>query len=622
MAEIAPLGMMDEHESRNTDHSGAPNYEPSPDETKAIKLAQRLFERAKKHRGQYDEKWLDFYRMFRGKQWKEQRPSFRHSEVINLVFRTIQSLVPIQVDARPKFEFLPEEPQDVELADILNQISEAEWQKKNWAEQLLEVIYDSNIYGTGLSKMVVKENLGKLDIVYESQDPFYSFPDPAAKDTNKDCGYFVDAEPTDVRIIKRRYPDKKEFIKPDIQDLLRGSKTDFAPLKFRSPVDNKVIVEGSGSMDLVEKDQALLITVWIRPDYPELLDEFEEIQKNDPETGAPGYEQHAKYPNGRKIVLCNGVLLEDSPIGYDDNEIPFHRYVNYLLPREFWGISEVEQLEGPQKIFNKLISFVLDVMTLMGNPIWKVHGASGVDPENLTNRPGLVVEWDGDPAHEPKREEGVQLQPYVLQVIDRMGEWFDSIAGAQDITRGVQPTGVTAASAISTLQEAAHTRIRQKARNLDFYLQNVGRQWLSRTLQFRTAPEMYRLTNNEGVSKYFKMHVEPYPREDGTDGRRVIVQKYNEQGMLDPETGLKTFELRGKFDVRVATGSSLPFAKAERDNKLFALFDRQIIDSEEVLKTSEYPNWQAVVQRMEQKKLLEAQAQMAAQGQPVPPGAA
>jgi hypothetical protein len=154
MAEIAPIGMLDEHAPRNTDNSGPAEYNPSPDETAAIKLAQSLFERAKTHRGQYDQKWLDYYKMFRGKQWKEQRPSYRHSEVINLVFRTIQSLVPIQVDARPRFEFLPQEPSDMEFASILNQLAEADWTKKNWSEQLLEVIYDSTIYGTGISKTV------------------------------------------------------------------------------------------------------------------------------------------------------------------------------------------------------------------------------------------------------------------------------------------------------------------------------------------------------------------------------------------------------------------------------------------------------------------------------------
>ena len=71
--------------------------------------------------------------------------------------------------------------------------------------------------------------------------------------------------------------------------------------------------------------------------------------------------------------------------------------------------------------------------------------------------------------------------------------------------------------------------------------------------------------------------------------------------------------------MRVSTGSSLPFAKAEKEAKLLNLFDRQIIDAEEVLKGTDYPNFQAVLQRLEMKKQQEAQAAMMAQQQSAAP---
>ena len=122
MADLSPNGMIDEHAPRGTSGPSADAgalYEPTDDEKRAIKLAEKIFERNKKYRAQYDQKWLDYYHIFRGKQWKEQRPSYRHSEVINLVFRTLQSTVPIQVDQHPKFEFLPAEPGDQAFADGL-----------------------------------------------------------------------------------------------------------------------------------------------------------------------------------------------------------------------------------------------------------------------------------------------------------------------------------------------------------------------------------------------------------------------------------------------------------------------------------------------------------------------
>lgn len=638
MADItgfAGSGLVDEHAAKGDGSIKAgdtPLYEPTPEDRKTLKLAEKVFDRNKKHRAQYDQKWMLYYDMFRGKQWKEQRPSYRHSEVINLVFRTLQSMVPIQLDTHPKFEFLPQEPTDSDLAQILNDVAEADWAKNNWGESLLEVVWDSNLYGTGMSSMMVKDDLGRQKIVFGSADPFYCFPDPEAKDVNKDvstmgfseqAATFVHAEPMDVRKIKKKYPAVKQYIKPDIIDLMKGSKTGGEPVKFRSPIDNKVILEGSSAMDLVDKNQALLVTVYLSPEYCE--EDFDEHKQEtvDPATGEPGppeFVQKAKYPNGRKIVYCNGVLCEDVDQGYDDAQFPFDRYPNYTLPREFWGMSEIEQLEGPQKTFNKVVSFVLDVLTLMGNPVWLIPNSAGIDEENLVNRPGLNIPFDGD--QPPSRLEGVQLQPFVFQLVDKLAEWFDSLGGSQDVTRGVQPTGVTAASAISSLQEAAQTRIRQKTRNMDFYLQGVGQKYASRVFQFKTAPEVYRLTNNDGATKYFKMHVEPYDHPEQGQMYRVHYQPFTENGQIDPDQGM-SFETRGKLDVKVSTGSSLPFAKDQLENKLLAFFDRGIIDNEEVLKRSEYPNYQMVMMRMQ--KSAQAAAQQQAAGAPgggkPPPGA-
>jgi hypothetical protein len=626
MSEIAPVGLIDEHAPRNEEHGGPATYTPTPEERKTIKLAERVFEKNKKHRTQYDSRWMDYYHFFRGKQWKEQRPSFRHSEVINLVFRTIQSMVPIQADPKPRFDFEPEEPQDLELAKLMSDVAEADWTKNNWGEQLLEVLYDANIYGTGMSEMCVKpDRLTKEDkLTYESTDLFYCFPDVEARDVNKNATTFVHAQPMDIRQVRKKYPQLAEYLKPDLQDLTRASKTDFTPYKFRSPIDNKVIMEGSPTLDLISKEKALVITVYLGPDFVDNDVKDIEVSTIDPETGAEmkGYQQQLEHPNGRKIVVVNGVLCEDDPLPFDDLEFPFQRLPNYILPREFWGVSEIEQLEGPQKIFNKVVNFALDVLTLTGNPIWLVPTTSGVDPENLTNRPGLSVEYDGEKP--PVRQEGTQLQPYVFQLVDKLAEWFDSISGSQDITRGVQPTGITAASAIANLQEAAQTRIRLKSRLLDSYLQTLGQQYLSRALQFKTAPQVYRITNDQGATQYFKMHVEPYDKTHeatgeptGEKGRQVILQPIQEDGTQSLDD-VRTYQMRGKFDVKVVTGSSLPFAKAEKEARLKWLYEDKIIDATEVLKGLDYPNYQAIIDRMTQQAQQDAQAAAAAKAGAAP----
>lgn len=596
-------------------------YTPTAEEKAALKLVNRLFDKAKKHRKKYDEKWLDYYKMFRGKQWREQRPSYRHSEVLNFIFQAIQSVIPILTDARPRFDFLPQEPGDMEFAQVLSDVAAADWDAGNWHMKLAANFYDAHFYGTGIGGMgfdpEAKMGLGAIDFM--DCDPFYCFPDPNAQDVNDKRGrYFIYAEPMDVEVLKREYPEHNDHFKPDLIDLIQGDKTDLDQIRFKSPVDSKTVIEGSSVYEANYKDQCLKVTCYLKSD-----DFIEDEKERTLEDGMVEkyFEQRLKYPTGRKIVIAGGVVCEDGPNPYEDGLFPYARLVNYILPREFWGMSEVEQLESPQKIFNKLVSFSLDVLMLMGNPIWKVPTGSGIDTDNLFNRPGLIVEYDGTQA--PTREEGVQLQPYVLQLVDRMANWFDGISGANEVTRGMRPEGVTAASAISSLQEAAQTRIRQKSRNADAYLQHIGTLYKNRVFQYYSAPRIVRLTGDNNVQKYFKLHVETLEQPDGMKQRKATVRPYvqDETGAYSESLEAREFMLKSDFDVKVITGSTLPFAKTEKSNLAFKLEEVGAIDELELLKAVEYPNAEAVWERVQQRRAQQAQMEAQQAGLPAPPAA-
>jgi hypothetical protein len=613
--------ILQEHQGLQSESTNPSEYTPNAEEKRNIKLVTRLFEKAKKHRKKYDEKWLDYYKMFRGKQWKEQRPSYRHSEVINFIFQAIQSSVPILTDPRPKFDFLPQEPQDLELANILTEVCQSDWDSGNWNYQTAEVVYDGHFYGTGMGCLGFnpEADFGQGRITYESADPFYCFPDPNARQINdgrKRSRVFTYAEPVDIEVLKHEYPEHKDHLKPDLIDLVQGEKTSLDQVKFKSPTDNRVVMEGQSAYDVGTSDQCLKITCYL---YSEEFDEEEITDRLDGGLEVKRYEQRLKYPNGQKIVIAGGVHLSCGPIPFDDGLFPYAKFVNYILPREFWGISEVEQLESPQKIFNKMVSFALDVLTLMGNPVWVVDNNSGVDTDNLYNKPGLVIEKA--PNTTVQRQEGVQLQPFVLQLIDRMETWFQDISGRSDVTQGVNPTGVTAASAISQLQDAAQTRIRLKARNLDAYLQDMGQMYLSRVFQFYTSPRIFRLTNNPNSQKYFKFYVESQEGPDGQVSRKAVVRDYIPQpdGSMAESLQAREYQIRGGFDVKVTTGSSLPFAKAQRSDLSFKLFDAGAIDEPALLEGVEYPNWEAVWGRVEQRKAEMAQQEAAAKAGGAPP---
>ncbi len=600
-----------EHAPRGDNDSKASDveYSPTEDELKLVKKIKAKYQRAKAGRAGYDVKWLDRYKMFRGQQWDSLRPRYRHAEVFNMIFQIIQSQVPILTDSKPKFEYQPQEPTDREFAELMNDVSSNDWEKGHFLFKLTEMVYISKFYGTAISHLGWdhEANMGAGAVCFNPEELQFMFPDPDGDQINGDretsCAFFVKAKATAIDKIKAKYPDKASAIKADVIDLLDATKTDVLPMRnLQIPTSDRTVYEGSNfNLPDSSDKKAVVITCYYR-------DHTCDEEESQDEGGNSVYERRMRYPKGRKTVICNDVVLEDDHNESMSGLFPWQKLVNYVLPNEFWGISEIEPLEGPQKIFNKLISFVLDTVTLTGNPIWIIDTSSGVDPENLTSAPGLVVEKN--PGSEVRRESGVQLQPYIIQIINQIKEWMDQISGAQDITRGMAPGGVTANAAIENLQNAAQTRIRQQARNIDDFLLQFGDAYKELALTHYTAPRVYRTTRKDGSFKYFKAHFEM-----GEDGhRRAFVQEYTENGM--PSAELREVVLRGQLDLSTSTGTSLPFSKAAKKDELMDFYRNGLIDDEEVLKGVDYPNWEAVLARMNEKKAAQAAAAAAASGQP------
>lgn len=581
------------------------NPEQSPEHQETVKMVMKLFEKAKRHKDKYSRNWLHYYKMYRGDQWDGiKMPRYRQKEIVNMIFGAVNSGLALQTDARPRITFIPTEPQDTEFADVLNQLAEFDWESDNWLETLTEVILDGYLYGIGFSQQgydpEAMEGVGTA--TYASEDPFYCFPDPNASKINcKDSEFFIVAKPVDTKRLKRDYPEFADLIKSDVNDFVHSSKTALNDFKLRVQATDREMPDIS-QIDSYQDDgeMTMCIEVWLKPyDTKEIEIETGETDEN----GNPilAKMEQKIYPNGRKLKIASGLLLEDGPLEFDHQNFPFAKYINRCLPREFYGISEVEQLESPQRVFNKLVNAALEVMNYMGNPIWVVSTDSGINPHKLVNRTGLVVEKS--PGSEARREPGVQLSPSALSLIDRFENYFNNVSGQSDISRGQTPGGVTAASAIEQLQDAARTQVRQKQRNLDMYLRDVGRQYADIILEKYSAPRVIRVTGEKDDVKYFKMHIQ---RDKATGQKRATIQ--------DMQTNMmKTYLIDGKFDVRVNTGSSLPFTIAERENKVFALFDRGIIDPEEVLDALEYPNREEILNRLAERQQAEAAAQQGAQ---------
>lgn len=597
--------------------AGGANINIPEEDQRIVEQMMRLFAKYKKHRSKYDKNWLHYYKIFRGDQWDGVKmPTFRQKEVVNMIFSAIQSNLPQQTDIRPQIDFLPVEPSDAPFAQVLKDLADADWERNNWLEQVTEFILDGYLYGTGWGSIGYDPNAdyGLGSITMQSEDPFYIYPDPECRDVNDSRSEgIIKAEPVDTAILKRQYPEWADMIKPDIQDVIQSTKTSINEYTYRSSVTDRdmpdvTFLQGSE----FAKEKTLLITIYLKPHDTEDIEEM--ISCTDEATGGKvdkptgRYIKKKVYPFGRTVKIACGILLEDDPkLPFENGLFPFFKYNNYLLPRELYGISEVEQLESPQRVFNKILNASLEVMNLMGNPVWVIDSASGINPKSIVNKTGLILEKE--PGTEVQRLDGISMSPSAMALADRMEVWFNNVAGTQDVSKGQTPGSVTAASAIEALQDAAKTRIRQKQRNLDKTMQDFAQMYADVALEKYNKPRVFRVTNNDDSIRYFRFNTEKV-NIDGNDLVKAVVREFveNEDGTIVPDNAVKEMLISDRFDVRVNTTSGLPFAKAEREDKAIKLFQLGIYDAEQVLNDLDHPNKEAILQRLAERQQAEAQA--------------
>jgi len=600
-------GMIDQH--------AAPSAEEIPEnqtseEQDAVKLVNKKFAQAKKHKELWDHRWVEYYQFFRGKQWKQKRPPYRHSEVLNFTHAAIQTIVPILTDNRPTIEAIPEDPSDFKFAEVVSKLLLASWDRENWAEVVAEALIDASIYGTAIGYVPWNPELfrGLGDYDFLTIDPMYFFPDPDAEDINDNKGeYFIVAEPTSVAKVKRMAgPEKAGMIKADVSDSQDAKlvKADIGDTVIKSAADARTLVEGDTSDDPEGTDKVLLKTMWVFPN--EMIEE--ELEEDDGEGGKKTvFQARKKYPKGRKIVVASNVLIEDIANPYEDGKAPYAKLIDHILPREFWGDGEVSHLMSPQRMMNTLVSYVMDVLVLMGNPIWKVPNGAGVDTDNLVNSPGLVIEYNTD-GGEPKREEGVQLQPFILQTLDRLQSLLEKISGIAEVSQGVAPGAGSSGVQVELLQEAAQTKLRLKGRNLEAFLSKIGQLMVSRILQFYTVPRVFRITNSEEGAEFFRFNVEQETLKDGSTQQTAVVTPFAQ----DEETGefseqsAQRMQIKGPLDIKISTGTSLPFAKAQKAQRAEKLLEIGIMDEEDFLQAIDWPGAEKLIAKFRERQ---AQAQ-------------
>ncbi len=138
---------------------------------------------------------------------------------------------------------------------------------------------------------------------------------------------------------------------------------------------------------------------------------------------------------------------------------------------------------------------------------------------------------------------------------------------------------------------------------------------ISLMMQFYREPRVSRIEGKDSKwPDYFEYFIEDSPNGGYVLNNTKYTYDENNRKYVGEEAP-SSYQSNGLFDVKIMSGTSLPFQKTQRENLALKLYQMSAIDQEELLKTLEWKEADKVIQRMREEAQEQAQAQMQMQAQ-------
>ena len=166
-----------------------------------------------------------------------------------------------------------------------------------------------------------------------------------------------------------------------------------------------------------------------------------------------------EHPEGRFVVFSGNTVLYEGPNPYADIlPIPFFRVRHTPLPGEFYAHTWVSDMRQVNVLYNRLRNDVLENSTKLSNP--PLISPVGAITQDVKMEPGEIIKYN--PLHlMGGKIDQLEITPYPTQVVNvliRLEQEADEIAGVTAITRGGMPRGVRSAQQLFALQQTEEQR--------------------------------------------------------------------------------------------------------------------------------------------------------------------
>lgn len=502
---------------------------PSNDEDyrKLLAWANAAFDAAEAAKRDHAEKWKRFYRLYRSH--VERKPGdWRSTVFVPMCFWIIETVTPRLVAQLPKFRCYPVTEDDVELADTMETLLEWSADQSGLFLELVKAFKSALKYGTGILKTYHRQDVRKARKMQPYSVPLkQTIEDPVLDELGQpvvDLDGNMITERREVQVGELPMGMRSQvyqyvaydgpgaecidifnfFVAPEAHDIETARYVIHRTYKEMSYI-LRMVEEGVYRLpdNMTVED---IVNVNNDPAMERLASIGLGANNADP-TRRPVELLEYWTDDGRKIVVANRkAILQVIENPFDHSEKPFIRIVDYLQEHEFWGVGEIEPIEGLQDAQNAIANSRIDNLRMVLNSMFAVNVNHIEDLRDFRLRPGGKIRIKGDmrPDEVFQRIDLGDVTPNAFNETELIERTVEKVSGVSAYQMGLDsPSLNNTATGVAIIQEQGASRFGMKSKLIDLMgLAPLGRHFGSIIQQFATEEKVIRLTGPDGQASF------------------------------------------------------------------------------------------------------------------------
>jgi hypothetical protein len=287
-------------------------------------------------------------------------------------------------------------------------------------------------------------------------------------------------------------------------------------------------------------------------------------------------EYKLRYPRGRMITECNGVILFDGENPFWHGEFPVVRFLGMPALHGFWAPPPFRYTKTLQDMAERFTTQDFENMVRLLNGIWFIDESTGIDTERFGGVPGetqMIAQGSPTPVLVQPKGSGDGLKSADLLLAKQR-----SLQGFTDPRMGNAPQGNVSNDLFSGSLMQGQTLSRGRAKLMYEPI---------RRLAYLIFTTMAQYTRDE------RLYADP--RADGFGTIR-----------WQPVHPSKVME----YEAHVDPASLQPFSGVMLRQMALALKNMGALDTEGLLEAVRYPNRKKILERLNKEAEMQAQMQM------------